>query len=138
MPKDDASLSCKAPSGFLQDYTHMMSDHGSLPDRTPTGTKHDSGKPRMELLSPIALEGIARVLAFGASKYNDENWRGGMKWKRIVGSLLRHTFKFLGGEDLDPESGLPHVDHIGCNAMFLCEYFRTYKDNDDRYKKEPV
>lgn len=99
------------------------------------GSRFDAGKPRMELLSAIASEGTAAVLTFGAKKYSDNNWRKGMKWGRVLGSLLRHTFKFMSGEDVDSESGLPHVDHIACNAMFLQEYYRTHKALDDRFVK---
>lgn len=95
----------------------------------------DVDKPRMDLISAISVEGTATVLAFGAKKYAEHNWRKGMKWGRTIASLLRHTFKFMAGEDVDPESGLPHVDHIACNAMFLQEYFRTHKELDDRFKK---
>jgi len=98
-------------------------------------TRHDSGKPQMDLLSPIAMEGTASILTFGAKKYAAHNWRKGMLWSRSIASLMRHLFKFIGGEDTDPESGLPHIDHVACNAMFLQEYFRTHKELDDRYKK---
>lgn len=94
----------------------------------------DTDKPRTDLLDPVALNGIAAVLAFGAKKYAAHNWRKGMNWGRCIASLLRHTFAFMNGEDLDSESGLPHVDHIACNAMFLCRYFRDNKSLDDRFK----
>lgn len=94
--------------------------------------RFDEGKTRLELLSPMALAGTARVLEYGAKKYGEHNWKKGMKWSRCIGSLLRHTFHFMHGQELDEESGLPHVDHIACNAMFLQEYFRTKKDLDDR------
>jgi hypothetical protein len=79
------------------------------------------------------MEATARVLGFGAKKYADHNWRGGFKWTRLVGALMRHTLAFLGGQDLDPETGLPHLDHAACCIMFLQELYRTRKDLDDRY-----
>jgi hypothetical protein len=98
------------------------------------GLRYDEGKARVDLLSPIALLGIAKILEVGARKYAVNNWRKGMAWNKVIASLLRHTFKFMAGEDLDQETGLPHVDHIACNAMFLQEYFRLHKPLDDRFK----
>lgn len=104
---------------------------------SPTeGVRKDDGKPQMALLCPIALEACAAVLTFGAKKYAAHNWQKGMAWSRVLNSLLRHTFKFMAGEDVDPESGLPHVDHILCNALFLSNYYRKQKNYDDRYKEE--
>jgi len=100
-----------------------------------TAVKHDTLKIPAELLDPTALEGLAAVLAFGAAKYSANNWRGGFKWTRLLGALLRHTFAIMRGEDNDPESGLPHIDHVGCCWMFLSNMMKTRKDLDDRYKK---
>lgn len=94
----------------------------------------DAGKEPVDLLSPIALVGTAKILEFGAKKYSANNWRKGMAWSRCIASLLRHTFKFMSGEDIDHETNLPHVDHMACNVMFLQEYFRTHKELDDRHK----
>jgi hypothetical protein len=99
------------------------------------GAKFDADKPAAGLLSGVAVLGVATVLAFGANKYAAHNWRKGIAWSRILAALLRHTFAFLDGEDLDPESGLPHVDHIACCAMFLQEHYRDFKKFDDRYKR---
>lgn len=101
-----------------------------------TGVKHDSGKIRMDLLSPIALEEIAKVMTFGAKKYGDNNWRGGIKWSRVLGALLRHVFAFIRGEDNDPETGISHLAHGGCCIMFLLEYQATHGELDDRYKQD--
>ena len=100
-----------------------------------TGIKHDQDKPRVDLLDPLALEGLARVLGFGANKYAAHNWRGGISYLRLIGAALRHTFAILRGEDTDPESGLPHVDHLGCCWMFLSHMMKTRPDLDDRYKE---
>jgi hypothetical protein len=47
--------------------------------------------------------------------------------------MQRHINALLQGEDDDPESGLAHVGHILCNAMFLSYMFLFRKDLDDRY-----
>lgn len=99
-----------------------------------SGVKNDKDKPRVDLLDPLALEGIAAVLAFGAKKYAAHNWRGGISYSRLLGAAIRHTFAILRGEDTDPESGLPHVDHLGCSWMFLSNMMKTRPDLDDRYK----
>lgn len=100
------------------------------------GLRYDDDKPEMSLMCPIALEGMAKALTLGAKKYSAHNWQYGMKWSRVFNSLLRHTFKLMSGEDVDSESGLPHVDHIMCNAMFLSNYYRKQKAYDDRFKLE--
>jgi len=111
-----------------------MQTQPSLTESLPTGRKDDSLKPRVELLDPLALEGIAQVLSFGAKKYAAHNWRGGLAYSRLLGAALRHTFAILRGEDTDPESGLPHVDHLGCCWMFLSNMMKTRPDLDDRWK----
>lgn len=99
-----------------------------------SGTKHDTNKPAFELLSPQALLGTATVLGFGARKYGGHNWRLGIAWGRIIGAIGRHLAAIMMGNDIDDESGLPHVDHLACEVMFLQEFYRTRKDLDDRYK----
>ena len=101
-----------------------------------TAMKFDQEKPRVDLLDPVALEGLALVLGFGAKKYAAHNWRGGLSYTRLLGAALRHTFAILRGEDNDPESGLPHVDHLGCCWMFLSAHMKYdyLKKYDDRYK----
>lgn len=97
------------------------------------GIKYDEGKEPLDLLSPIALFKIARVMEFGREKYSAHNWRGGIKWTRVGAAALRHIFKWLGGQDKDPETGLSHLSHAGCCIMFLLEYEETHKQLDDRY-----
>lgn len=101
------------------------------------GMKFDSEKPRTDLLDANALEGLAKVLTFGANKYAANNWRGGINYSRLLGAALRHTFALLRGEDTDPESGLPHVDHLGCCWMFLSAHMKNRRLNafDDRFKE---
>jgi hypothetical protein len=113
---------------------------------TPTGAaqanvglKYDGGKVRFDLLDPYALEGAAQVLTYGANKYGDRNWEKGIKWSRVFGALLRHAWAMWRGEDLDPETNLPHIDHCAVNVMFLQRYFRTHRVGwDDRPSVNPT
>lgn len=111
-------------------------------DKIPAGAagsvamKFDSGKTDWSLMPFEAIEEINKVLDFGAKKYAAHNWRTGtgFKYTRVLSSLLRHTFAWARGEDLDPESGLSHLAHMGCNVVFLI-YYNKYKaryNNDDR------
>lgn len=98
------------------------------------GTKHDDGKPMLDLLSTEWMEGVGRVLTFGAKKYAPSNWRKGIAYSRLIAACMRHLFAFIRGEELDPESGEGHLYHASCCLMFLSEMARTRKDLDDRYK----
>lgn len=100
------------------------------------GIKHDGEKLRLDLISVPALMRTARVLTFGAKKYNDHNWRGGFNWSRLYGAALRHLMAHMNGEDKDPETGLSHLDHAACCLMFLQEHEENRLGKDDRYKQE--
>ena len=98
------------------------------------GIKFDSDKPRLELLSNYAITEMAHVLAYGASKYGDDNWRKGIAWRRLTGAALRHILAFQDGEDLDPETNRSHLAHAMCMIMFALESTRTHPELDDRWK----
>jgi len=86
------------------------------------GVKDDETKLRYDLLPFKAIEGLIRVLTFGAMKYTDNGWRTVPNAKaRYLAALLRHVSKMAQGELLDKESGLRHIDHVLCNAAFLAE-----------------
>jgi len=99
-----------------------------LPGAQGTGMKFDGGKPRWSLLMEgmsNALEGVAKVLTFGANKYAAHSWRTVPEGReRYRDALYRHLAAIEQGEELDPESGLRHWDHVICNALFLSELNR--------------
>jgi hypothetical protein len=94
--------------------------------------KHDSGKPRFDLLPPVPVTDIASVLAFGAQKYAPGNWVHTPDWGRYYAAAQRHLHAWWGGEDIDAESGLPHLAHAGCCLLFLAELQRRGASVDNR------
>ncbi len=94
--------------------------------------KNDDGKPRVELIPPLALMEIGRVLEFGAKKYGANNWRNGMDWSRFHGAALRHLLAWFGGESKDAESDLSHLAHAACCLLFLMECEAKQIGCDDR------
>ena len=113
-------------------------ENSRLTPSASTGTKGDrfnSGKPEISMVLEArhAMEGAARVLEFGKRKYSRGNWRKGLSHTQTSDCLLRHLTKWLAGEDNDDETGLPHLDHVLVNALFLSELSRTHPELDDRY-----
>jgi hypothetical protein len=96
------------------------------------GVKNDSGKLPVDLLPVDALEEIAKVLQFGAEKYEPRNWEKGMKWSRIYAACIRHLWAWFRGEDQDQETGITHLAHSGCCVLFLISYHLRQVGEDDR------
>tara|TARA_R110002153_G_scaffold249071_1_gene405326 strand:+ start:4492 stop:5250 length:759 start_codon:yes stop_codon:yes gene_type:complete len=67
----------------------------------------------------VMEEALAKVLTFGASKYKPNNWKECSDTGRYLAAAHRHLNAIITGEDYDPETGLPHLDHMLCNLMFL-------------------
>jgi hypothetical protein len=91
---------------------------------TTGGKKHDGGKPRYDLLPPEALEEVTKVFTFGAGKYGDRNWEGGISYGRCFAACMRHLWAWWRGEATDPETGISHLAHAGANVFFLLTYER--------------
>jgi len=96
------------------------------------GAKFDGGKVRLDLIPPEATWLLGQVLTMGAKKYDSRNWEKGFDWGRSVAALKRHLTAWEAGEDKDPESGLPHLAHVLCNAAFLVTFEARGIGTDDR------
>lgn len=100
------------------------------------GLRYNDNKPQWGLVDWDSLKPMVAVLEYGVKKYDAFNWKKGLPYVSTMESMLRHIHSFMDGEDIDPESGLPHVGHILCNAMFLSYYYQYKKEFDDRYIDE--
>jgi len=104
---------------------------------TGAAVKHDDNKTDWSLVPFESLEGMVKVLEFGAKKYAGWNWTndGGFSYTRVLRSCLRHIFAYMRGEDNDPESGLSHIHHAMCNLLFISHYIGNKEkfNKDDRH-----
>lgn len=80
-------------------------------------------------------DAFSRVAEFGAVKYAPWNWSKGLARVQLLGSLLRHAFAYLRGEDRDKETGLLHTDHILWNAAVLSH--NVHWNLEDGRRPEP-
>jgi hypothetical protein len=99
------------------------------------GKKFDQGKPPLDLIPAEFLLEVGKVLDFGAKKYDRANWAQGIEYSRLISAALRHIYAFNGGEDKDPESGISHIGHAGCNLAFLSWHLANRTDLDNRWVK---
>ncbi len=80
--------------------------------------RFNEGKVDWTQMHYKSMEPMIRVLEFGARKYAKKNWMKEMDPDQIMNSLQRHVAAIMDGEIIDSESGIAHMGHIQCNAMF--------------------
>lgn len=91
-------------------------------------------KMRFDLLPIEALIELTRVYQMGALKYDDDNWRKGMPWRKVYRPIFSHLFKWLSGQTIDPETGCHHLAMVAWNALTLLVYDIRKLGTDDRVK----
>ena len=74
-----------------------------------TGGMKGQKQERFSLIPFDWLWAMARHYGFGASKYDDNNWRKGYNWSLTLDAHSRHVAQWMQGEDLDEESGSHHL-----------------------------
>ena len=103
-----------------------------IKENTKTATKIVEGKSRYDLISPFALEQLAKVYTHGANKYADYNMSKGTAWSKYFGAMMRHAWAFWRGEREDKESHLPHLLCAAWCCFTLFDYTLYHRDKDDR------
>jgi hypothetical protein len=113
-------------------YTPPPAAEVASPTPLDTARKFDGDKLQYHLLPTEALTGAARAFGFGAQKYAPYNWAKGFSWSRLHAALQRHLMAWWAGEELDPESGLSHLDHALACMMMLATHRELHLGLDDR------
>lgn len=99
-----------------------------------TGAEKGMKDERFDLIPPDALAAVARHYGIGARKYAAHNWRKGYEWSKSYAAMQRHATQFWGGEDIDEETGSPHMAAVAFHALALLTFMVEHPEFDDRYK----
>jgi dATP/dGTP diphosphohydrolase, N-terminal len=108
--------------------------------------KRDDSNPKDRLgVKKVPLRFVPMVgliwesLAFaeGASRYGEFNWRNRRVRRSVYcEAILRHTIALIAGEDIDPDSGLPHEAKIRACCAIMLDAAQTGDMIDDRFEKD--
>ncbi len=95
--------------------------------------RFSEGKNRHDLIPEWAIDELALVYTYGCKKYDDDNWRKGLAWKKnVIGPLKRHLSKWLRGEIRDDESNCHHLAMVMWQCIALMVYEKYSLGQDDR------
>ena len=100
--------------------------------------RFNEGKPSLAYILQFAnpMKAIARIMEFGAIKYDDGNWRkGGKPDGEYLNSMMRHLTSWIHGEKYCKDSGCSHLGHAIWNLMALHELNHPDEIIDDEVFK---
>lgn len=98
-----------------------------------TGGMKAANDERYDLIPPEPLRLLAKHYGVGANKYDGHQWRKGYEWSKSFAAMMRHAQQFWAGEDVDAETGSPHMAAVAWHAFTLLEFMATMPEHDDRF-----
>lgn len=99
------------------------------------GGKQSHTPYRFDLIDPISMFELAKILASGAEKYGDWNWLM-LDVQSNLNHALQHIFAYLAGDAQDD-----HLGHALCRLMFavrLDHAWREVPDLEERIRNESI
>lgn len=92
-----------------------------------------SDKLPLHLVPMTAIVYGAVALLDGCLKYGRSNWRkAGVRASIYYDATLRHLSRWFEGEDIDPDSDLPHLAHALACIIILIDAKEANNLKDDR------
>lgn len=88
-------------------------------------------KTRYDLTPQYGLEEVCKVLTHKLEKFEENQWKHGLKWTEVLSNLKAHLSQFELGNDYT-ESNLLHLAHVAADALILCDYYHTFPQGDNR------
>lgn len=115
----------------------MSIDASEVRVQSASGASKGQKDARFDLIPPRVLRLVATHYGLGARKYPGieradgsegptiDNWRLGFNYSSSLAALHRHLNAWSCGEDIDEETGSPHLAAVIWHAMTLMEYQLT-------------
>lgn len=109
----------------LHDVEKRVTDHA-------TGGQKGAKPTQIGALDPVSLLAVGRVAGIGAAKYAPFNFLKGYDWALSYNAMQRHAALFWAGEDVDEETGQPHIAMVGWHALTLTSFLLRGIGTDSR------
>ena len=124
----------------LHTYNPRLPEEPQEETRITSSTGGQKGDKLCKIgdIDPGALKTLGEVAGFGAEKYDSYNYLKGFDWSLSFNAMQRHMMAFWAGEDLDPESGKPHMAHAAWHALVLTAFLQREIGNDNRPTPEYI
>lgn len=107
--------------------SNLKFDTGAVRDRNVAAAKDGEFPARFDLISPVALQRLAKTYGEGAAKYDDHNWRKGFPFSVVINHGLAHIVAYIQGDNSED-----HLAHAAWNIFALMHLEATMPHLDDR------
>lgn len=115
----------------MQDQS-ILAAAASYPDDNPK-TVLGEAKPKMSHTPTESIRLLGQVHSMGAAKYGAFNWREKTVSSTVYyDAAMRHLMAYFDGQDIDEESGLPHLAHVMACCSILLDASNGDTLNDNR------
>jgi len=149
-PRDARTVDLVDPNNRVDTYNIVRCERESgsdliyvwveLSERRDTNPKDAIGisKAPMSVIPSPALHLLGLAMLEGSLKYGRHNFReAGIRYSVYYDALMRHMNAWWEGEDIDPDSGLPHVVKAMACCAILTDAIIAQNGNDDRPPPAP-
>lgn len=125
-------------SEMLENWQIMLKRNEEVKPANPKQAYGDKKVP-LQNIPPVALVYLGMALKEGARKYGAYNWReNDVELMTYVGAAMRHIAAFVDGEDIDDESGNPHLAHAMASLAIMVDAIECRVAIDNRPSRGPA
>ena len=113
----------------------MTNDSGEVRQTSDSGAQKNSKPARYDMIPADALRILAEHYGKGAEKYPPfdsgdglgilDNYRRGYNWSLSFAAMQRHSWQFWNGEDIDPETGSPHLIAAAWHCLTMVHWMNN-------------